>query len=229
MKRTLVIKSNLTPIKLPQLIFCLCFDVVMLTTNTDETKTSIRLCKHVFSANCLTVLALCSVTAWTWSPSTSTSFQARQLWKSQLCTHRLEPRWITSSTTPNASPQVMTKVQNQSNGTNSVWSDFMLGEFHNIFLSFLLSSSQPLLRLQEPAWGWLVLSPSSQKIPCGPWRGYLITFSPQIISAFWQNSGWTWTQREMISLKGTNGSSQRRDNIWLFFLDITDTDPPWSQ
>lgn len=79
---------------------------------------------------------------------------------------------------------------------NGVWTDFILRNlFFNVWV-FSPSSSQPLLRLREPAWDWLVLSPSSQKMSCGHWRAFPITHSPQIISAFWQNFRWTWTQHE---------------------------------
>lgn len=61
----------------------------------------------------VTVSALHSITAWTWSRSTNTSFQGRPVQKSQLCTHRWARPWTTSFTTRDAIPEVMRKVGGQ--------------------------------------------------------------------------------------------------------------------
>lgn len=95
----------------------------------------------IFSCKlCATVSALRSITAWTWSQPTNTSFQARPVQKSQLCTHRLERPWITSFTTRNAFPQVMTKV----GATNpSVFGQISSCiRFYNVCLSLLLLLSR---------------------------------------------------------------------------------------
>lgn len=61
----------------------------------------------------VTVSALHSITAWTWSQPTNTSFQAQPVQKSQLCTHKWERPWTTSFTTRDAFPEVMKKVGGQ--------------------------------------------------------------------------------------------------------------------
>lgn len=102
---------------------------------------------RAFCRIAVTVSATRSITGWTWSQSTNTSFQARPRQRSRPCTHRWEPLWTTSFTNLNALPQLMRKVRAQNPAA------FRLFRFHagKHFLQcvIFLSSFFPLSRFNS--------------------------------------------------------------------------------